>query len=553
MGYLTDLIQELRADLSFSPERVRASEARRLELLIPEIRPDVVYPYEYIFYRITLFRPVSHADALVPGDTLRADLQSLLTDLTRKLALPGEDSDPVFSFQEISRRYKVSRSAVNHWRRAGLATRYFRHNGRVILGASRSIIEKFVADNADRVERSRRFHRLTDGEQRDIVERARRVRAQGVERPVAIARAVAAETGHNSRTVQRILQQNAVEIGLPVAHRRTLDPASRAELTRRHRGGESVAQLSRRFRVSRSAVYRAIRRVRLGSILDAAIKFIPSAEFEEPDGEGNILGGQGLRFTPPPPAGRLPKAPPSLPPYLRELYRLAILTREQERELFRRYNFVKFRMAALQERLRSDGYRVRLVDDFEANQAAAARLKHCLVQRNLRLVVSVAKRHIGPVMGLFELISEGNLCLMRAVECFDYNRGARFSTYATWALTKHFARVVPVTNYRARAAVTGQEELLQNTRDHRVASVEVAEERDHMRSILGVAIERLLPREQTIIQSRFGLQEGQTPSTLEEIASVLGVTRERIRQIEKRALEKLRWFVGPDPVGFAGA
>ena len=555
MKYLSGHIRELRPELLYSSEQARRSEARRLELFIPEINSSQTYPFDYVYYRITLFRPTETTDAALPGDVLRKDLQALLLDLTRRLDDPGEKTDPTLSLKEISEGFGVSRGAVDRWRRDGLVTRYFSRDGERVLGASQSVVERYITDHAEEVERARRRRPLNGDERFDILQRARRIKRQGIELPRDIARKIAAETSGVASAILRVLKEHEDELGLDATDGRQLAPEEEQELTRRYRKGVPVSGLCKKYHLSRSAVYRVIQRVRLRAVLDTKVRYIPSDEFEAEDAEERILGEEGVNFefNPPAPASRLPKAPPGLPGYLRELYRIAILTREQEREIFRVYNYVKYRMVQAQELLRSEGYQSDLADEFETLRGKAGELKHALVRRNLRLVVSVAKRHLGPAMGLFELISEGNLCLMRTVECFDYNRGARFSTYATWALTKHFARVVPETSYKARSLVTGQEELIQNTGDVRVDATEADEELDFLRVTLTNAISRLRPREQKIIRSRFGLDESQTGGTLEEIAQGLGVTRERIRQIEKRALEKLRWFLGPEVMELAGA
>ena len=555
MKYLSGLIRELRSELLYSPERIRNREARRVELFIPEISAAQTYPLEYVYYRITLFRPAEPTDAVLPGDTLRHDLQALLLDLTRRLDDPGEATDPALTLREISEGFGVSLGAVDRWRRDGLVTRYFLRGEQHAIGASQSVVERYIAAHPEEFERARRRRRLTQRERADIVQRARRIKNQGMVDLRETSRKIAAETGGVASAILRVLKEHERQLGLEEAPGRQLAPEEEQELTRRYREGTPVSRLCGKYGLSRSAAYRVIHRVRLEAVLTTKVRSIPSDEFEAEDAEETILGEDGVdfEFTPPAPSSRLPKAPPGLPGYLRELYRLAILTREQEREIFRKYNYVKYRMVQAQELLRSEGYQATLADEFEKLRETAGRIKHALVRRNLRLVVSIAKRHLGPAMGLFELISEGNLCLMRTVECFDYTRGARFSTYATWALTKHFARVVPETSYKIRSLVTGQEELIQNTGDVRDDVTETDEALDFLRVTLTNAISRLRPREQEIIRSRFGLDASRDSSTLEEIAQGFGVTRERIRQIEKRALEKLRWFLGPEILELAGA
>jgi RNA polymerase primary sigma factor len=229
------------------------------------------------------------------------------------------------------------------------------------------------------------------------------------------------------------------------------------------------------------------------------------------------------------------------------LYGLPLLSREREKELFRKYNYIKYRAAMLQEKIRRTGYRTGMLERFEELKEAAAQIRRILIRCNLRLVVSIAKRHIGPLAALSDLTSEGNLCLIRAVECYDFSREARFATYATWALTKHFARVVPEENYRMSAFVTGQQARLDAAGDARETSSERTELAEHIRAILDRAIVHLTERERAIIASRYGTR-GQPAKTLEEIGQLIGLTRERVRQIEARALEKLRAAIGPEAI-----
>lgn len=254
--------------------------------------------------------------------------------------------------------------------------------------------------------------------------------------------------------------------------------------------------------------------------------------------------------------------------YLKEIGRVPLLTAEQEVELAMR---------------------------IEAGDEAARRE---LAEANLRLVVSIAKRYVGRGMLFLDLIQEGNLGLIKAVEKFDYRKGYKFSTYATWwirqAITRAIAdqartiripvHMVETINKLIRVSRHLLQELGREPTPEEIAkemdlpvervreimkiaqepvSLEtpIGEEEDShlgdfiedqdapapaeaasftmLREQLAEVLESLTPREQKVLRLRFGLDDGRT-RTLEEVGQVFGVTRERIRQIEAKALRKLR-------------
>ena len=254
--------------------------------------------------------------------------------------------------------------------------------------------------------------------------------------------------------------------------------------------------------------------------------------------------------------------------YLKEIGRVPLLTSEREHELAERM---------------AEG-------DIEAKKA--------LVEANLRLVVSIAKRYVGRGMFFLDLIQEGNLGLMKAVDKFDYTKGYKFSTYATWWIRQAITRAIAdqartiripvhmvetihkVSRYsrqllqeygrEATAEEIGEKmgmsaekvrEIMKIAQDPVSLETPIGEEEDsHLgdfiqgedtpapadaasQTILREVIERelhtLTPREEHVIKLRFGLYDGRT-RTLEEVGKEFDITRERIRQIEAKALRKLR-------------
>jgi len=171
-------------------------------------------------------------------------------------------------------------------------------------------------------------------------------------------------------------------------------------------------------------------------------------------------------------------------------------------------------------------------------------VKNRLTRANLRLVVSIAKKHIHGPLSLFELISDGNLSLMRAVEKFDYAKGYRFSTYASWAISRNYARSVPKEKYQLDRFSTGHEDILDIATS--LGSYNPNKDsRSELRESIDMLLNHLSPRERTIIVDHYGLEEDSDPKTFEQLGGQLGISKERVRQIEIQALNKLKDIADP--------
>ncbi len=129
--------------------------------------------------------------------------------------------------------------------------------------------------------------------------------------------------------------------------------------------------------------------------------------------------------------------------FIAGLYEAPLLTRRQEMHLFRKMNYLKYRATILRSRLDPEHLKSRLMDRIEGYYREAVATRNEIIRSNLPLVVSIAKRHVGPTATRSELVSDGNMSLIRAVENFDYRRGVKFGTYAACAIVKNFARTIP--------------------------------------------------------------------------------------------------------------
>ena len=140
------------------------------------------------------------------------------------------------------------------------------------------------------------------------------------------------------------------------------------------------------------------------------------------------------------------------------------------------------------------------------------------------------------------------MSLIRAVEKFDCGRGNKFSTYASWAIMKNFARTIPGEFKHRDRFRTSHDEMFLATTDERTDQYEQESAQSLRERQIDRILSRLDEREQKIIISRFGLDYRQEPQTLKEVGAEMGVTKERVRQIEARALNKLRMAVAEERI-----
>ncbi len=540
--YRIGLIRELRdQQVRFAPRTRRLEQAERAERLLADLDLEREYPYEFIYFRVTDFRPDESARKMIRGEDAAHDLRLFVEDITDSLNLKVEEAkEPVHTVDELSRMFNVSTKTISRWRDQGLVSRRFVYEGRKRVGFLHSSVERFVARNRDRVKRGERFSQLSNDERMDIIERARRIAATGAKLS-EVSRQVAAGLGRSIETIRYTLKnfdrKNPDQAVFPEAREKLTDE-DKVAIFDSYQRGVGISALTRQYSRTRSAIVRILNEQRAHLILALPLDFIHNESYERPGAklEEEILGEIPEAIIPP----RKVRPPSGLPTYLASLYDVQLLTREQEYHLFRKMNYLKFKAFSLRERLDPSEPRVGMMDEIEQLNESAVAVKNQIVQANLRLVVSIAKRHMNSSDDFFSLVSDGNMSLFRAVEKFDYSRGNKFSTYASWAIMKNFARSIPSEfKHKDRFRTTGEEVFMahEDTRvDHFAAEIAQKQRVKQINRILN----KLDHREQQIIIRRFGLDHNNEPLTLKEVGAELGVTKERIRQIEARALTKLR-------------
>lgn len=223
------------------------------------------------------------------------------------------------------------------------------------------------------------------------------------------------------------------------------------------------------------------------------------------------------------------------------------LSTEQEQHIFLRFNYCRYRLMRLLREYRGKELTVEAAKELIYWERLRAQIRSDIVRLNVALVLAMAKRTRLTGVDQSDLISEGNLALLRSVDKFDSSRGFKFSTYACRAILKSFSRVATRTSRYRGHFPTEFDPTLEKS-DYQSAKRQGVEQEcvDELKAILGDNLAQLNEVEERVIRARFaldgeiGLDDLTKGKTLEQVGSMIGVTKERVRQIQNKALDKLR-------------
>lgn len=543
--YKNPAIRQLKdQQVRFAPVEKRQEQLGRVERLLAELEPARKFPYQYVCFRITDFRPQSYPNLVIEGQDLEHDLRLFIRDLAKTVPPVPADRipEPVFTLDELSQNLNVSTKTLNRWRDRGLVTRMVIANGRKKLGVRQSLLDRFLKQNRGTVEKGSKFSQLTEVERDELLAHARQLVASG-RSFMEVCRQVSERMNRSVETVRYTLKKHDLahpDQAIFSKLRDSLSEHDKQTIYNAHRRGMSIDSLARRYRRTRPAIHRILNEVRAHRLFAQPLDYIDSPEFAVRELEEKILAPMpNLEQYEAAKIKARNNMPSGLPPELTALYEVPLLSREQEAHLFRQMNFLKAKASRLRAKIQPARARTADLDQLENLIDQAQKLKEQLISANMRLVVSIAKRHVGSADNFFELLSDGNLSLIKAVEKFDYSRGFKFSTYASWAIMKNFARSIPDEKNRRDRYLTGSEEMFEFATDTRSDEQAALASADQAKKQVNRLLDHLSERERRIMQLRAGL-DAERGLTLEQVGKELGITKERVRQLEARSMSKLR-------------
>jgi RNA polymerase primary sigma factor len=281
-------------------------------------------------------------------------------------------------------------------------------------------------------------------------------------------------------------------------------------------------------------------RHRAAALRARAIEYIPSERFAESDPPEFCPHVQRLLCDAPRVEGKPKRVSADLGAPLSLACELPLLSAADERLLFERMNHLKFHAAQRREWLSERSPCAGTMDQIDRELTASEQIRNRIVGANVRLVISIVKTFADAKNSFDELVSEGLVTLMHAVDKFDFERGFRFSTYATRAIRRNLVRLVMQRQKERQRFAQPATDAPWDLPDDRPQSG-ISERRwTELQGELKRLLQRLDARERAIIHARFGMEKTGRPHTLQSLAKTLGVCKGRVRQLERRALEKLQ-------------
>ncbi|MCK5226088.1 MAG: sigma-70 family RNA polymerase sigma factor, partial [Planctomycetes bacterium] len=497
-------IAQLLMQMRFMPEKQRRKQLNAAEKLLTIIDNKKQYPFDFVCFHITEFNPkIPTEQQLINGDELAGDLQIFIAKLSSQFAMPAaEQKQKVYSIEELAAKFEVATKTIHRWRKRGLIARKFIfQDGKKRFGFLQSSIDNFLKANPSTITKAKKFTRLTNKEKQKIIKQAATLAKNRRMSKYQIIEKISTKTGKAHETIRyTILNYEKQYPDKPVfnSSANTIDPTQAAKLYKMFKQGCNITELMERFGRSKSSIYRIINIKRAKMLMAKKIDFIASDEFLNKNAGKEILAKLTRWQKSTIKKNNLPSK------HLQALKNTPVLNRDDEIRWFKKYNYLKYLTWHICKNINLSHVSGREIKKAENYLAKAETIKKMIIEANMRLVVSIANKHTISGANLFDLVSEGNFSLMRAVEKFDYAKGFRFSTYASWVIAKDFARKIPTDKLKAAKETADYPANIQ--RDFRIEpAVDFAAIERAQKNLIEVIRDNLDKREQYIILNHFGL------------------------------------------------
>jgi len=247
--------QQMR--FAFADQQMRVAHRDRLlqqlaraEALLQQLDPKKTYPYQFVVFRVADQRTDAYPDLLMPGEDLAHDLREWIEEVSEAADVNAEDAgEPVFTVEQLSKRYSISTKTVNRWRERGLVSRRFRFGGRVRVGFLKASVDRFVAKHGDEVERGSKFSQMTDHERDEIIAWAKNLAQSPAATLAEVSRRIAHKVGRSPETVRytiRNFDREHPEQAVFPDFRGPLDEQQKQAIFKLHRRGVGVDALAKR-------------------------------------------------------------------------------------------------------------------------------------------------------------------------------------------------------------------------------------------------------------------------------------------------------------------
>jgi RNA polymerase primary sigma factor len=480
-------------------------------------------------------------ERLLVADVL-SDLHLISEMLCSDLSISKSNIQEVMmTASEAACYLEVSEKTLTRWRRQGLI-------GRKILDedSNRVKIFFFIRDlnafkiiHEEKITRGSKFSLLSDLEKFKIIEKAKKL-ALAKCSTSDIFQIISNETSRSTETIRNLIRKYDVhnpETPIFPVPLKGMSSELIAQMYADYENGVNINFISKKYYKSVSAISKAIHLYNKVKVAELDLEYVDNELFYAEDASCIILDSDMPEYAS---TNSIPKLPSELMSVYGKAYEKPLLTKEQECYLFKKYNYLKFLAKECRSSKDIDTFNKQDIQKMIKYAKQIRDTKEIIVEHNLRLVISIAAKCSSASISAFDLVSDGNFSLIRAVERYDISRGNKFSTYATWAIVNNYARSIPKEKKRMEWMQVSSEDIFLNKEEEKKDLLVLERQDEEQEASIAALFSVLNYREERIIRARFGLNASREKVKLHVIGETMGLTRERVRQIEAHALEKMK-------------